>query len=394
MLQSQRFSPDVEAAYQLQLGPAKVRAAFVSSGLCVLLFTAFGVVDLWAIASAVYEVWGIRLGLNVVAAGVAALAYWKPKWLMRWYTAVMSVAFLTLSAGVVGMILLAQPNELAYSAYFGGLIVISMALYACTYLQMRPAGAIGLAIAVMYFAAVLLIQDLHSTVRWPELLANGFFLLSANAIGLVTISTREKFSRRAHVLRVALQRDVIAREETHRNSARATEHDALTGLPNRMRFKRSLEQLIGRAKASKGKVALLFIDLDGFKAITDGSGHRAGDMVLCAVAERIRECVAPADLVARLGGDEFVAALRLRADQEPQAHARRVGQAIIEAVARPLKSGERHWQLSASVGVAISPEHGDDVSSLLEAADRQMYRAKRAGKSQVLVATLPAALTE
>jgi diguanylate cyclase (GGDEF)-like protein len=161
--------------------------------------------------------------------------------------------------------------------------------------------------------------------------------------------------------------------------------DRLTGLHSRSALLRHLEYSITRHQNSAAAApgfALLFIDLNGFKAINDTYGHEAGDQALAEVAERLRDAVRLGDLVARLGGDEFVLVLWRVDDEEV---VQRAAEKIEQALRQPLRRLERFAGSSpvtvgAAIGMAFYPRHGRDASSLLAHADRSMYRDKRAGR--------------
>lgn len=150
--------------------------------------------------------------------------------------------------------------------------------------------------------------------------------------------------------------------------------DALTGLPNRNLFFDRLHQEISRAVRSHGGFTLLVLDIDHFKAVNDSLGHAAGDLLLQEVSARLRSCVRDSDTVARLGGDEFAIILTALSDQ---AHVIEVLKKIRDAVSSDFTVDGIPLPVSASIGVAMYPDHGEDDASLLKAADLAMYAAKR-----------------
>jgi diguanylate cyclase (GGDEF)-like protein len=154
-------------------------------------------------------------------------------------------------------------------------------------------------------------------------------------------------------------------------------HDALTGLPNRFDAIETLNGALRRAAAGGGRVAVLFIDLDRFKAINDGLGHAVGDAVLSEMARQIGAHLPAGCYLARWGGDEFVAVLDPAG--EPSDVATAAG-ALIAALARPLRVGATELELRCSVGIALHPGDGEDAEGLLRNADIAMYRAKQAGR--------------
>ncbi|WP_370263744.1 EAL domain-containing protein [Limnobacter sp.] len=158
-------------------------------------------------------------------------------------------------------------------------------------------------------------------------------------------------------------------------------HDPLTGLPNRLALTSTLEELLQNDQVKDFKMGLLFIDLDGFKAVNDTLGHDRGDDLLVAVSKRLRSVVRSSDIVARLSGDEFVITLPYIADQDT---AFNVGRKVVDAVSKkPFELGDKKIYVGASVGVSLFPDDGKDVEGLLKNADIAMYQAKQAGKNTV-----------
>lgn len=165
----------------------------------------------------------------------------------------------------------------------------------------------------------------------------------------------------------------LAEEQTHFMAY----HDMLTGLANRTMFTDRLDCATTRAKRNLKKVALLLVDLDHFKEVNDTLGHPAGDCLLQVVAQRFSGCVREEDTVARLGGDEF--AIILEGITHPDI-ATDIAEKIIEAVKEPVVVEGHLAQVTASVGIALYPDHADTPEMLIHRADRLMYDAKRAGR--------------
>jgi diguanylate cyclase len=162
-------------------------------------------------------------------------------------------------------------------------------------------------------------------------------------------------------------------------------HDALTGLPNRNLLVDRMVQALARARRNRTQVALLFLDLDGFKAINDTHGHEAGDEALRQVARRLSALVRQADTLSRLGGDEFVL-LASDIEHPVDGPVRALADKCIAAIACPIEWNDRAYTLEVSIGIAVSGP-GDDPDSLLAAADKAMYEAKRRGRGGYALAT-------
>ncbi|OWW21903.1 bifunctional diguanylate cyclase/phosphodiesterase [Noviherbaspirillum denitrificans] len=150
-------------------------------------------------------------------------------------------------------------------------------------------------------------------------------------------------------------------------------HDALTGLPNRRLLEDRLEQAIEMARRNVHQVAVLFIDLDRFKPVNDLFGHRVGDLLLKAVAVRLRSLLRAVDTVSRVGGDEFVVVLP---EMQSAVAACETAQRILLALARPYSVDGHELRVTPSIGISLFPANGIDADSLLTAADTAMYRSK------------------
>ncbi len=164
-------------------------------------------------------------------------------------------------------------------------------------------------------------------------------------------------------------------------------YDALTGLPSLRLLQQRATALTAQAKRYGTKVAVMFIDLDGFKRVNDTWGHDAGDRVLKIVAKALADCLRECDQVARIGGDEFVA---LVSEVQNRDGAAKVASKIIARLKKPIPlqidSSEVFAQIGASIGIAFFPDHGTDLEELIKIADKYMYQVKREGKNGFLFA--------
>ena len=161
-------------------------------------------------------------------------------------------------------------------------------------------------------------------------------------------------------------------------------HDPLTDLPNRELFHDRLQTALARARRNKERLAVLYIDLDGFKQVNDGYGHAVGDLLLQEVAQRIRRCLRESDTVGRIGGDEFVVLLNNITLPE---HGAVVAEKIRAILERPFELAGQRLHVSSSIGIAVCPEHGDDNKQLIRHADEAMYAAKKSGGNRLLMAS-------
>ncbi|MGZ5856136.1 MAG: bifunctional diguanylate cyclase/phosphodiesterase [Burkholderiaceae bacterium] len=173
-------------------------------------------------------------------------------------------------------------------------------------------------------------------------------------------------------------RDISQRKRNEKKLRDAAQHDTLTGLPNRALLDEYCLHIFAMTSRFAERGAVLFIDLNRFKPINDMYGHHVGDQALQEIAHRLQACTRKEDVVSRLGGDEFVVVLpRIESSQDPII----VAQHILDAVARPISSGTLRLNVSASIGISLFPEHGNELEPLIRCADLAMYSAKKMGRN-------------
>lgn len=223
-------------------------------------------------------------------------------------------------------------------------------------------------------------QILSQEIEKTYLRKDGSTLWVCEALGVVT-------DRRGRPdFLVAVTQDITERKALEARLAHDALHDALTGLPNRVMFVDRLARVIESARRRRGRAAVLYLDLDGFKAVNDSLGHAAGDALLQQVAHRLQDCVRAEDTVSRFGGDEFGVVLANIARPEDCEF---VAQKIIEAISTPFELEDHVVEISASIGAALYPDHGEDGTTLVTCADTSMYAAKHAGRNQFLLTEAP-----
>jgi len=195
---------------------------------------------------------------------------------------------------------------------------------------------------------------------------------------LVDVSEQKATEEALRRLNEDLDRRLAELRQAEAQLQRLARYDSLTGLPNRSYFLETLSQTLLRAERRRSRLALVFVDLDGFKAVNDSLGHAAGDLLLRTLADRLKTVTRRTDVVARIGGDEFTVLVQdlARADD-----AALVALGLLEQLSRPSTINDREVPVSASVGISVYPEDGADGETLLRHADLAMYRAKQEGKN-------------
>jgi diguanylate cyclase (GGDEF)-like protein/PAS domain S-box-containing protein len=218
---------------------------------------------------------------------------------------------------------------------------------------------------------------LHSAIAFPVMIGEEFF-------GVMEFFAQEVREPDSGMLDFARQLgsqigQFIARKQAEQDLRFVATHDPLTALPNRTMFGERLSQALAQARRYNRRLALLFVDLDGFKVVNDTFGHDAGDVLLREIAGRLRACLREGDVIGRIGGDEFVVLIEEFNDAERLAL---VAQKILDTVARPVAVRGQDCRVTSSVGISAYPQDGKDSQTLLRNADSAMYRAKEQGKNR------------
>ncbi len=177
----------------------------------------------------------------------------------------------------------------------------------------------------------------------------------------------------------AIRKQSEQQSRTEQSLRHVTTHDTLTNLPNRVLLLDRIKQSLTAAERHNNLLAVAFIDLDNFQNINSSMGHHIGDKVLQTVAQRLQNCLREGDTVARLGGDEFVVSLP---DIHSNVNLFQIAKKILTAIALPIETEGRELHLTASIGIALYPEHGKDVDTLMRKADIAMHSAKRLGRNR------------
>ncbi|MBH3361972.1 putative bifunctional diguanylate cyclase/phosphodiesterase [Pseudomonas sp. URMO17WK12:I11] len=349
----------VELGYDLTLTACSLLIAVLSSGFA-----------LWLVSQPSLPVLQLALGALIMGAGIASMHY-------------TGMAALRMTPGI----------DYDPSLFMASLLIAVGASAAALWTAFRLRRQTPYVRQIRGLAAVLMgiaIVGMHYTgmaaAGFPQGSFCGALPDGLEGDGLVSLVLITTFA----VLLVALLTSVLDARLEARTAALARSltlanqeltqlalHDTLTGLPNRSLLADRIELAIAKVAEQGGCFALMFIDLDGFKPVNDAFGHHAGDLLLKAVATRLRGHLHSQDTLARIGGDEFVLLVEL---QDPS-DAMNVAIKQVNLVSRPFRVAEHDLQLSASIGIVLYPGNGQDQHELLRNADAAMYHAKRVGKN-------------
>ncbi len=220
--------------------------------------------------------------------------------------------------------------------------------------------------------------DLARPGDWPETQDISFFRAVTKTQDIIDVEVHGSatiYRSRSAIIGTIL--DITERKTIEERLKRLVLYDELTGLPNRSLFFDRLYQLLALAKRNNYVLAILFIDLDRFKAVNDTLGHEMGDLLLKEVARRLTSCTRSSDTVARIGGDEFLGICgKIAAPDDALIVARKIN----DALSKPFQLRDHECTIGASIGISLYPEDGSDPETLLKKADAAMYRVKEVGK--------------
>ncbi|TCS72680.1 PAS domain S-box-containing protein/diguanylate cyclase (GGDEF)-like protein [Sulfuritortus calidifontis] len=219
---------------------------------------------------------------------------------------------------------------------------------------------------------------IHKTGRWQGEIYNRRKDGSVYPEWLIITSVRDAAGRISNY--IGIFTDISERKTTEERILHLAKHDVLTDLPNRVFFLEEVEQAIAQAQAGNRKAAVLFVDLDRFKNINDSLGHHLGDLLLKEAARRFDGVVGKAGFLARWGGDEFVVLIR---DLSTEEQVMALGYRISQALGEPFDIAGHHLSITSSIGIAIYPDHGTDLITLIRNADTAMFHAKAHGRDNI-----------
>jgi len=353
------FSLPIELGYDRTLTALSLLIAVLSSGFA-----------LWLVSQPSLPLLQLGLGALIMGGGIASMHY-------------TGMAALQMLPGIdYDPTLFGASLAIAVGASAAALWIAFRLRQHTPYVRhIRGAAAVvmGIAIVGMHYTGM-------AAANFPEgsfcgALANGLHGDGLDSVVLITTLAVLAVALLTSVLdaRLEARTSELARSLTLANQelTQLALHDTLTGLPNRTLLAERIDQAISKVAEQGGCFALMFIDLDGFKPVNDAFGHHVGDLLLRAVAARLRGHLHSQDTLARIGGDEFVLLVEL---QEP-ADAMDVAVKQVNLISRPYRVTEHDLQLSASLGIVLYPGNGLDQHELLRNADAAMYHAKSAGKN-------------
>ena len=347
------------------------REARIALLVGAILYGLYSLLDVMFVpAEAIIKIWYVRMLVILIAFGVLLLTFYRR--FVRYNQFMLAFAGLVAGFGLIAMMWWLP--DLAVNYYYVGLILVTFWCHNLSGLRFLYATTVTASMLVAFNVVFLGLRQLPTF----SLLSYDFFLLGANLFGAFSSYIGEKQSR------LLFLREKELDQERYLQYERAS-HDSLTGLPNRELLRDRIEQAINYSTRTGQLCAGIFIDLNKFKPINDTYGHAIGDLVLQAVAARLKQVVREADTLSRLGGDEFFV---LAQDIHTREAAAQLAHKLQQQIEMPLtlQGVPRITNLSASMGICIFPYPDCSAVDVVRRADHAMYQSKRDGSSSVTFA--------
>ena len=367
-----KIPSELTKEFQAHLEPEKIKGSRIMCVLGIILYLIFIVVDLYALPSAIYESFLIRLA--VIGGLAITFLFTFTSSFIKYYQLIQTIPYSLGGVGICLMIHFSQPTDTASNIYFAGLLLVMMILFSWSHLHMTSI-LLSATFMISLYLGIELNKNSQNSYILSTLIPNGFFLISAAIIGFFTQIIRNQYLRQNFLLQQTLKDAYYKKSIEAKDNKYLANHDPLTDLPNRRHLTELLTESLEIAATEDKVLVIMFIDLNGFKQINDVYGHNAGDEVLVIVAKRLELAIRDGDHVSRLGGDEYV--LGLMMDKHNLDEVETMANKFIDIISQPMNVEGLRVKVGASIGVAAYPIHGNNIEALIEIADQRMYQAKK-----------------
>jgi diguanylate cyclase (GGDEF)-like protein len=353
------------------LADEKIFMARLMTALSVALFIAGIGLDYISAKSTFEEILYIRAVLCVALISTYITTLFR-EFFLKNYSYIAGGIYGVAAFSIIMMIYHTSSDELAYTTYFAGLMLVIITIFLGTYIDTITSIAISSIMIITFVVMSVFFKGVHD---YSVMLNNIFFLSSSVIIGVISNSMRNKFLADRLFLQERLKTALRDEKMVSEEKTYLANMDGLTGLPNRRYSREKLKVMLEDAKRPDMALVVIYMDLNNFKQINDAFGHNIGDEVLKIASERLRFMMRKSDLISRQGGDEFLLALMIQ--KNDMNYAEEIIQKIPEVISKPMQSNKLRFAVGASVGSAVYPTNGDSVSALIDIADHKMYNNKR-----------------
>ncbi|MDH5654625.1 MAG: GGDEF domain-containing protein [Spirochaetia bacterium] len=379
----EKFTKDLEKDFQNDLGEEKIKAARDVSIAAAVIYSIFGIVDLMFAPSLNIPAWIIRLTVLFMTLSVIYVTIRKSSFFLRQYNTIIIFEYFIFGLGVQGIAISSPPDHMSWQNYHPSLILITFALYTTTYLNSVYAVSTGLALIGSYIFTSIYFEGITQINNTTHIISNIVFLLSTNAVALISKNIMQRFSRSAFLLKQDLLKDLSQRMMLEEKLRKMATRDMLTGTYNRWRFMEMAEHEFKRHSRNNNLLCFIMADLDNFKTINDTYGHYAGDKTLQLFSNICLEQLRDSDVICRYGGEEFLFLLPETSFSDAFDISERIRK-IFES--RSILFNHNTIKSTVSMGISTMEKSDPCVEDIILRADQALYDAKRSGKNIVKIA--------
>ena len=367
-----QLTTEQELSFQKSLKQEKKHSARIISILGAVLFLCLTIINYFALpANEFSNVLPTTLATLLVLGIFYTLTY--RSYFLKHYSLIGMATFLTVGLAICMMIALSTPGRYSHNVYYLALILLIVTIFSWSYMPLRLSVLVT-TVLIAIFSAIKI--GLHNALS-EELLVlvvSLFFLIASASIVAMAQVLRDKYILKSFLLQEQLKINFEEKAKEAKHQKELANKDALTGLPNRRYITKTLDKAIQQAQDKNLDLVIMFLDLNGFKAVNDTYGHDAGDEILTVISDRLKSCIRDEDHLARIGGDEFLIGLLVKKSEAdiPEKIRTKIRTNVIE----PVTFNEHFLKVGTSIGTACYPTDGNDIEALIKLADDNMYADK------------------
>jgi len=366
------LNPEQQLAFQKSLKPEKKYSARVVSLLGASLFICLTFINYFALPA---NEFARVLPTTLITLLIITTFFFSSfkQCFFKYYSQIGMTTFLAVGSTVCLMIALCSPGKYAHNVYYLTLLLLIVTIFSWSYMHRRSSITVTAILVTSFTAIKVFIHDAWNTEPYVLIMSLFFLIASASIVAMAQI-LRDKYIFKNYLLQQQLEINLDKKAKEAKHQKQLANSDALTGLPNRRFIAKTLAKSMLLAQQKNLNLVIMFLDLNGFKAINDTYGHDAGDEILTTISDRLKSCIRKDDQLARIGGDEFLIGLLVKRTETHIIDT--IRKKIRSNIVEPVEFNEHQLKVGTSIGTALYPKDGKNIEDLIKIADENMYADK------------------
>ena len=373
-----KLTTEQELSFQKSLKQEKQHSARIISLLGAALFICLAVINYYALPANEFSNVLPTTLITLLVLGIFYSLTYK-NCFFKHYSLIGMMTFLTVGLAICVMIALSPPDRYSHNVYYLTLLLLIVTTFSWSYMPRRRSIFVT-AVLITTFTAIKI--NVHNALGEDllVLIVSVFFLTASASIVAMSQALRDKYITKNFLLQEQLAINLDEKAQEAKYQKELANRDELTGLPNRRYITKTLDESMQQARQKNLELVIMFLDLNGFKAVNDTYGHDAGDKILTVISDRLKSCIRDEDHLARIGGDEFLIGLLIKKSETDIPE--RIRKTIRTIVIKPVNFNKYLLKVGTSIGTASYPVDGDNIEALIKIADDNMYTDKIRIKSE------------